>query len=47
VNGGGHANFDPRVNTGFQQVSLPDGSILHIPATGPVNLIVRGFKITR
>jgi len=47
VNGGGHANFDPKVNTGFQRVSLPDGSIVHIPATGPVNLIVRGFKITR
>jgi len=47
VNGGGHANFDPKVKTGFQQVSLPDGSIVQIPATGPVNLIVRGFKITR
>jgi hypothetical protein len=28
-------------------VSLPDGTPVHIPATGPVNIIVRGFKITR
>jgi hypothetical protein len=48
VNGGGHANFDPRIQGDrFTLVSLPDGSAVHIPATGPVNIIVRGFKITR
>jgi hypothetical protein len=47
VNGGGHANFDPKANLEFQQVILPDRSVVHIPATGPVNIIVRGFRITR
>ncbi len=47
VNGGGHANFDPKLSSRFAQVSLPDGSLVHIPATGPIDIIVRGFRITR
>ncbi|SFW31601.1 hypothetical protein [Nitrosovibrio sp. Nv17] len=48
VNGGGHANFDPRTSTAaFINVTLPDGGQVAIPATGPVDLHVRGFHITR
>lgn len=47
VNGGGHANFDPKLTSRFAQVSLPDGSLVHIPATGPIDIIVRGFRIKR
>jgi len=46
VNGGGHANFDPRVGQ-FTLVSLPDGSQARIPASGPVDIMVRGFRIKR
>lgn len=49
VNGGGHANFDPRTNVGaaLVNVTLPDGSQVAIPGSGPVDLQVRGFRITR
>jgi hypothetical protein len=49
VNGGGHANFDPRTSLGASviNVSLPDGGQVAIPATGPVDMHVRGFHITR
>jgi hypothetical protein len=47
VNGGGHANFDPRVIGTFTLVSLPDGSQTRIPASGPVDIVVRGFRIKR
>ena len=48
VNGGGHANFDPRTaSSAFVNVTLPDGGQVSIPATGPVDMHVRGFHITR
>jgi hypothetical protein len=57
VNGGGHANFDPRLGVGqfgprpiqdlIRNVTLPDGSHVSLPAFGPVDLRVRGFHITR
>ena len=47
VNGGGHANFDPRAIGTFTLVSLPDGSQTRIPASGPVDIVVRGFRIKR
>jgi hypothetical protein len=49
VNGGGHANFDPKSNFGaaFVNVTLPDGGQVAIPATGPVDIQVRGFRVTR
>ena len=49
VNGGGHANFDPRTNLGaaLVNVTLPDGGQVAIPGSGPVDLQVRGFRITR
>lgn len=49
VNGGGHANFDPRVtNPGATQIlTLPDGTNLEVPSTGPLDFRVRGFRITR
>ena len=48
VNGGGHANFDPRTtHPAFVNVTLPDGGQVSIPATGPVDMRVRGFHITR
>ena len=47
VNGGGHANFDPRLAGRFTLVSLPDGTQANIPASGPVDIMVRGFRIKR
>jgi hypothetical protein len=47
VNGGGHANFDPRLADRLTLVSLPDGTQTRIPATGPVDIMVRGFRIKR
>ncbi len=49
VNGGGHANFDPRVSRpgDLQILTLPDGTSLEVPATGPLDFRVRGFRITR
>jgi LysM repeat protein len=46
VNGGGHANFDPKVNL-FQQVTLPTGQSVRLPATGKVDITIGGFRITR
>lgn len=49
VNGGGHANFDPRSRIGntIIDVTLPDGGKVAIPAAGPVDMNVRGFRIKR
>jgi hypothetical protein len=51
VNGGGHANFDPASTLTGQnvltRVTPPGGGQVVLPATGPVNMRVRGVLITR
>lgn len=52
ANEGGHANFDPGSRFGSAaaqpvNVTLPDGSRISLPASGPINLSVGGIKITR
>ena len=49
VNGGGHANFDPksRIDNTLVNVTLPDGGKVAIPATGPVDMTIRGFRVKR
>ena len=49
VNGGGHANFDPKValDTRMQQVTLPDGRAVRLPAEGAVDITIGGFRIKR
>ena len=50
ANSGGHANFDPKTslpgNVG-EVVRLPDGGVVTLPAQGRVDMIVRGFRVTR
>jgi len=45
----GHANFDPGTKSILEAVvvTLPDGFRVSLPEGVPVNMTIRGFRITR